>query len=161
MDVVGGMTSGLFTDMRWLPVNDGDPRAFAITRRHYSYREYADNRRRNPSNPNRFLFVGPGEKMVLMTADCRALFVWRKFISLDNQSGVNCSVFRNESHYLSSELILEAEHLAWGRWPGERLYTYVNPRKVNSKNPGYCFQMAGWDKCGKTKSGLLILEKLP
>jgi hypothetical protein len=99
--------------------------------------------------------------MVLLTTDGRALFVWRKFRSDDGQEGINCAIFRNEGPKLSSGLILEAEPLAWRRWPGERLYTYVNPKKVKSTNPGYCFLMAGWRKCGKTKGGLIILEKLP
>lgn len=153
---------GLFPELVWLPARDCDPRAYALFSRHYSAQPYADGRRRDPSNPTRFSFVGPGEKMVLLTADCRALFVWRKFISRDGQTGVNCAVFRNEGDRLSSELILEAERLAWRRWPGERLYTYVNPRKVASRNPGYCFKMAGWRACGRTASrGLLILEKHP
>ena len=152
----------MFPDMNWLPARDGDPRVFALMRRHYSYREYADGRRRNPSNPNRFLVVGPGEKMVLLTADCRALFVWRRFIDDSGQQGVNCAVFRNEGDELSSTLILEAEQLAWDRWPGQRLYTYIAPRCVRSANPGYCFKRAGWQLCGITKGkGLLILEKLP
>ena len=102
-----------------------------------------------------------GEKMVLLTLACDALFVWRKFVSMDEQDGVNCAVFRNESGALSSDLIREAVGLAWARWPGERLYTYVNPAKVKSTNPGYCFQMAGWRKCGLTKGGLVVLELLP
>lgn len=49
--------------------------------------------------------------------------------------------------------------LAWQKWPGERLYTYVNGGKVRSSNPGYCFLVAGWRKCGVTKDkGLIILE---
>jgi hypothetical protein len=148
--------------MNWLPVRDGDPRAFDLFRRHYSYHEYRDNRRRDSSYPGgRFRMVGPGQRMVLLTADCRALFIWRKFINPDGQTGIYCSVFRNESDILSSTLILEAEELAWQRWPGERLYTYVNPRKVKSANPGYCFKVAGWRDCGRTKGGLLVLEKLP
>ena len=123
---------------RWYPIRDGDPRAFALMRRHYSFHPYADGRRQNPSNPNRFLFVGPGEKMVLMTSDSLALFVWRKFIDKSGQSGVNCAVFHNEGPHKSSELILDAEQLAAQRWPGERLYTYVNARKIKSTNPGYC-----------------------
>lgn len=146
-------------DCHWLPAKDGDPRAFALYKRHYTYRDYADGRRRNWSNPNRQLFVGPGEKMVLMTVNCDALFVWRKFISDDGQHGVNCAVFRNESDVLSSTLILEAEQHAAQRWPGERLYTYVNPRAIRSANPGYCFVRAGWRKCGRSKRGLIILEK--
>jgi len=122
--------------------------------RHYSRRKYGDKRRP-------VLFVGPGEKMVLMTPECDALFVWRKFIDASGQKGINCAIFRNESKRLSSELILEAERLAWGRWPGERLYTYVNAQKIKSSNPGYCYKMAGWNECGYTKGGLVILEKCP
>jgi hypothetical protein len=136
----------------WLAVNDGDARARAIFDRHYSRYHYADGRKPK-------LFVGPGEKMVLLTPECDALFVWRKFISLDRQVGVNCAIFRNESQRRSSELILEAEKLAWDRWPGQRLYTYVNSKKIKSTNPGYCFKVSGWSVYGITKSGLVILEK--
>lgn len=106
--------------------------------------------------------AGPGQKMVLLTPDARAVFVWRKFISKDQQQGVNCAVFRNESSLLSSELIREAMSLAWDRWPGERFYTYVNPRRVASANPGYCFKRAGWRNCGVTKTRkLIVLEATP
>jgi hypothetical protein len=146
--------------MNWFATHDGDPAAYQLMTRHYTYQGYADGRRRDMRNPTRFLFVGPGEKMVLVTPDYSALFVWRKFIDDSGQRGVNCAVFRNESSILSSELILEAEQLAQQRWPGERLYTYVNGSKIKSRNPGYCFKMAGWRECGKTKSkGLIILEK--
>lgn len=135
----------------WYAAKDGDARARALFDRHYSRYRYADGRRPK-------LFVGPGEKIVLLTASCDALFVWRKFISMDHQAGVNCAVFRNEGKFLSSDLIREACELAWQRWPGERLYTYVNGRKIKSTNPGYCFLVAGWRKCGVTKGGLVILE---
>jgi len=138
----------------WIAVPDGDARARAIYLRHYSARHYADGRQRA-------LFVGPGEKMVLLTPECDALFIWRKFISDAGQQGVNCAVFHNEGPRLSSELIREAEAMAWQRWPGERLYTYVAPRKIRSTNPGYCFLMAGWTRCGTSKGGLAILEQLP
>ena len=139
----------------WIPVKDGDPRAFALFLRHYSALPY----RRTGGRRNR-LFVGPGEKTVLLSPYCDALFVWRKFIDMSGQLGVNCSIFRNEGPHLSSEMILEAEQWAYQRWPGERLYTYVNPRKIRSCNPGCCFKAAGWRLCGITRShGLLILEK--
>jgi hypothetical protein len=147
----------------WLPAVDGDPRARAIMRRHYSARHYRDGR-------NPLLFVGPGEKMVLLTPKCDALFVWRKFISDDGQEGVNCAVFRyegsvqcrNSGHsHCASRMVEEACELAWQRWPGERLYTYVDPKKVRSSNPGYCFKRAGWRFVGKTKRGLHILERRP
>lgn len=99
--------------------------------------------------------------MVLLTVDCKALFVWRRSMRPDlaGQSGVCCSIFRNEGVHLSSELILEAEELAWVRWPGERLFTYINPGAIQSRNPGYCFKVAGWTVCGETRRGLVILEK--
>jgi len=138
----------------WVPVRDGDVRALGLYRRHYSARRYRAGRRNTK-------IAGPGEHMALMTASCDALFVWKKYRSLDGQQGICCSVFRNEGNVLSSELIREACAHAWRRWPGERLYTYVNPRKVRSTNPGYCFLQAGWRKCGRTKGGLVILECLP
>lgn len=134
---------------------DGDPFVREIFDRHYSRIHYKDGRK--PS-----LFVGPGEKIVLIAKTRDAIFVWRKFISLDRQEGVNCSVFRNEGSTRSSDMILDAMQIAWTRWPGERLYTYVNAEKIKSQNPGYCFKKAGWRTCGKTKThGLIILEVLP
>lgn len=135
--------------------SDGDPDAFKLFKRHYTFREYKKPRRNTQ-------FVGPGFKIVLVTKDIDALFVWRKFIDKSGQQGINCAVFRNESEHRSSTLILEAEALAWARWPGARLYTYVNAKKVKSENPGYCFKAAGWRPCGTTKiNKLVILEKLP
>lgn len=139
----------------WRECRDGDEYAREIFHRHYSFRPYADGR-----EPK--LFVGPGSKLVLVTENHDALFVWRKFISGDGQIGVNCAVFRNESRILASLLILEAEEIAWARWPGERLFTYVKARAVRSANPGYCFKRAGWTQCGITKwNKLHIFEKFP
>lgn len=137
----------------WIQVKDGDSSGLVLFNRHYSKYHYADGRR-----PTRF--VGPGERIVLITAAGDALFVWRKFRDASGQTGVNCAVFRNESDMLSSGLILLAECYANNRWPGERLYTFVNARMIKSSNPGYCFKMAGWKVCGETKKRkLLILEK--
>ncbi|NIO81234.1 MAG: hypothetical protein GTN53_11525 [Candidatus Aminicenantes bacterium] len=70
------------------------------------------------------------------------LFAWRKFKDdcIDertglSQAGINNSIFRNEQPdiYLSSDLILWAEELAWERWPGERLYTYIDIKKIKKK----------------------------
>ena len=100
--------------------------------------------------------------MVLLMQNLRgqAIFGWRKFLSDAGEEGVNCAFFRNESSILSSELILAAEQWAKARWGNTRLYTYVNGRKIKSSNPGYCFQMAGWRKCGLTKHRrLVIMEK--
>lgn len=148
----------------WVQVKDCDSRALAIFRRHYTYRTRRDQLEmfRPARNRNMKHFVGPGQKLVLLSSDGRALFVWRKFISMDAQTGVNCAVFRNEGSELSSLLIKYADDIAFDKWPGERHYTYVDTRKIRSSNPGYCFKMAGWRPCGWTKArGLLILERLP
>lgn len=139
----------------WFLTRDGDKEALALYEQHYSCHRYKDGRIRRQ-------FVGPGEKTVLIDAEASALFVWRKFKSGDGQQGVNCAVFRNCSKVLSSTLILEAEAVAWKRWPEHRLYTYVNSRCIQSRNPGYCFKVCGWTQCGITKwNKLLILEKEP
>lgn len=137
----------------WLEVRDGNRTASALYDRHYS---------RNPASRGDPRISGPGHKMVLLTPCARALFVWRKFISKDQQDGVNCAIFRNEGAGLSSDLIRAAMVLGWARWPGERFYTYVNPRRVTSRNPGYCFKQSGWSACGVTKTRkLLVLEAHP
>lgn len=143
----------------WIQIHDGNKYALDIYSRHYSKYHYKDGRTVNR-------FVGPGERIVLLSQCGRALFVWRKFKSMDNQIGINCSVFRNETEIPnklnSSTLIIEAEQIAWARWPEQRLYTYINPKRIKSTNPGYCFKKAGWKLCGVTKKNkLLILEKLP
>jgi hypothetical protein len=141
-----------FTEYKyWHGSKDGDKNGLALYNRHYSAYTYKDGRERK-------LFCGPGEKMILLTEENDALFVWRKFIDRSGQKGINCAVFRNEGKILSSKLIIEAVKIAKKKWPNERLYTYVNARKIRSTNPGYCFLVAGWKKCGITKNGLLILE---
>ena len=37
----------------------------------------------------------------------------------------------------------------------------MNPRRVRSPNPGYCFKAAGWKQTGVTARGLIVLEKVP
>lgn len=144
----------------WWLTKDGDLDCLDLYLRHYSANLYADARARE-------LFVGPGNKLVLRTVDAAAVFVWRKFIddciderTGERQQGVNCAVFRNESRHLSSSLIRRADAIADEAWTDRRHYTYVDPQKVASANPGFCFIAAGWRRCGRTKAGLLILERV-
>lgn len=139
----------------WIPIRDGDSRAIRLYRRHYSA---------NRSRPktSRLRITGPGEYLMLLTAGADALFAWRVFMEVhrDRPLGVNCSIFRNESDCLSSDLILQAEAWARRRWPAmDWLYTYVNPSRIRSSNPGYCFKIAGWRRGEPTKSGLVSLWK--
>ncbi len=137
----------------WWLTKDGDVDCLALYRRHYSRYVYADGRQPK-------LFIGPGEKVVLRTERGDACFAWRRFTDDSGQVGVNCAVFRNESTHRSSDLIRQADAIADCLWPDLRHYTYVNSARVQSANPGYCFKQAGWQRCGMTKSGLLILERV-
>lgn len=146
-------------DGTWLSVKRTDPRAYALYRRHYSAAKGA--RWRRPGNTN---VTSAGETMVLLSQCCRALFVWLRCSveRLDHQIGVNCAVFRNEGAGLSSDLIREADELAWQRWPGERHFTYVDEGKIRRKrDPGRCFLRAGWLRAGTSQTGLILLERLP
>jgi hypothetical protein len=142
-------------DQTWIPVKDGNDTGRAIFDNHYSRYRYADGRKP-------LLYVGPGEKTVLITPDALALFVWRKFRSMNHQEGVCCAVFRNEGAGLSSDLIRSADEIAWERWPGQRLYTYVDTKETRHKrDPGRCFLKAGWRYFGWSQGGLRILEIRP
>ncbi|MBB3297878.1 MULTISPECIES: hypothetical protein [unclassified Rhizobium] len=144
----------------WIEVRDGNDTARAIFDRHYSRYLYADGRKPK-------LFVGPGEKMVLLSADAHAICVWRRFISGDGQEGVNCAVFRREAGDVASAMLGKACDLAWLRWPRARLYTYVDPFGVQptfrAGRPtwGHCFYQDGWVFEGLTKKRLHILARYP
>ena len=142
----------LFRPESWYHVRDGDADARRLFDRHYSRRRYRDGR-----TPKKM--AGPGQYMMLLTGDQLAVFLWRKFFDASGQTGVNCAIFRNEGAVQSSTLILAAEHEARRRWSADRFYTYVDPKRIRSSNPGACFKAAGWRSCGETKGGLAILEK--
>jgi hypothetical protein len=100
--------------------------------------------------------------MVLRSSAGDVVFgwLWQK-IRDDKQVGYNCSIFRNESKRLSSEIILEAEKKVIAEWGLNRGFTYVDPKRIsNKRNPGYCFKVAGWQFVKQSVSGLHLLEKL-
>ena len=89
----------------WVISRDMNPIAQKLADRHYS--------RKNPGSKKGF--IGPGEKIVLLSSDGNALFAWLRQdpeLRLDHIDGVNCTIFRNEGPVLSSKLILEAERFA-------------------------------------------------
>lgn len=149
----------------WCAVRDGDVQALDLFRRHYSCKDPAKKLR----GGNYARFGGQGRPIILLSLDADALFVWRKEeFRLDSQTGVCCSVFRNEGPVRSSDLIREAMALAWARWPGERLFTFVDEAKTTTRRsrasqPGQCFIHAGWTLLGeRTKDhGYRILEVCP
>lgn len=106
-------------------------------------------------------FMPPGEIVVLRNFEGTIVFGWvYQQFRADGERGINCSIFRNESARRSSEVILEAEDWAISEWDADRLFTYVDPEKVKSANPGYfCFKKAGWRFIRRTKDGKHLLAK--
>ena len=139
-----------FTD-GLLVTNHFDDEMRQLADRHYSRRTVGARQ-----------FCYSGRKIVLRDAAGLVLFVWMfpdPTMRMDSQIGFNCAIFRNESQRRSSEIILEAETFCVQRWGEGRAYTFVDPKRIRSVNPGYCFKLAGWQHCGFTKSGKHILEK--
>jgi hypothetical protein len=140
-----------------LPFSDGliktnhyDSEMAALADRHYSRQKHGAAQ----FSPN-------GKKLVLRNNEGTVLFVWMyPQFRLDRQTGYNCTLFRNESNRLSSEIILEAERIVFDYWGADRLYTFIDRRKIKSPNPGYCFKMAGWTFQGfSRKRRKVILAK--
>lgn len=129
-------------------VNDRNVFANILADRHYSRKSIGSGQ-----------IGGPGQKLILLTADCQAVigFINSRFRS-DNQIGVECFIFRNEGTASSSKLLQMAVPLILAKWNHTRLFTYVDKTKIKSLNPGYCFKCAGWHYCGQSKKGLIILE---
>jgi hypothetical protein len=143
-----------------LPFHDGlartspfDPECAALADRHYT------RRAKSIGKPQ---FSTCTRKLILRDGPGTVLFVWTwtpKEKRYDQQEGFNCALFRNESSRRSSEIILEAEQAVVAHWGAGRAYTFIDPRRVRSTNPGYCFLMAGWRHAGWTAKGKRILEK--
>ena len=147
----------------WLEVLDGNPTARDLFTRHYSNPRRKDGGRGQPA-----LIMGPGYKMLLITADAGAVCAWRKAeVRMDGQTGVECSIFRREQGELASDLLLGAMRIARRRWSSERFFTFVDPKEVRptwrAGRPtwGHCFYQAGGKFCGLTKKRLHVLEFLP
>lgn len=107
-------------------------------------------------------FMPPGQTLVLLTPDQRAVFGWWRphpdsgIVAMNKLDGWTCTIFRNDgTGVLSSDLILraEAELAAHYDCGPDGMLTYVWDRKVASPNPGYCFKWAGWVAIGRSADG--------
>lgn len=149
-----------FAERAWWVVSSRDPRALELADRHYS--------RQTPGSAD---FVGNGRKLVMLTADAKA--VWAAIEHMDPVGGLHwrCSMFRNEgsSAGRSSELIELATPLTFTWWrehyggvPAAPLRTEIDVRKVRHKrDPGRCFLRARWSVVESARGdarGLVVLE---
>lgn len=135
----------------WNRVTKFDPRSAALADRHYS--------RRKIGSPQ---FMPPGQTLILLSPDERAVFGWWRpdpasgIKAMNGLDGWTCTIFRNESPMRSSEMILAAEMVLLGSGHSigpSGFITYVWDKKVDSKNPGYCFKCAGWSVTGRSADG--------
>lgn len=143
--------------MRWVVSHRADPRAVRLADRHYS--------RQKHGTPQ---FVPPGRCLVLLTEAGDALWVtswpFAEFTKHAWAGAWVCSLFRNESEHLSSELIREAVAATKAEWEAPELgmITFVKTDAVRRKrDPGRCYVKAGFKRVGKTKGGLVALQMLP
>jgi hypothetical protein len=144
----------------WVRVTKFDRAGCALADRHYS--------RRKVGAPQ---FMPPGQTVVLVTSDGAAVFGWWRpdpasgIVAMNGLDGWTCTIFRNEGDELSSRLILEAERelagLDYAPCGPDGLLTYVYDGKVKSRNPGYCFQCAGWNRRGRSADGRKTLLYKP
>jgi len=142
----------------WYLSNRGDRRALPLADRHYN--------RQKVGSPQ---FVPPGRCLVLLTEKADALWVtswpFAEYVKHDWAGAWVCSCFRNESSFLSSDLIKSAVAATRWKWrdiPELGFITFVNEAKVKKKrDPGYCYLKAGWKNVGRTKGGLVALQLLP
>jgi hypothetical protein len=119
----------------WRQVDKFDERFMALADRHYS--------RQSPGSPQ---CMPPGRTFLLLAemwthaGECRA--GWGVVDNLDpvGERRFRCSIFRNETPWLSSDLIREATELTIDRWRRRfgwtgtpALTTEIDPNKVKHK----------------------------
>jgi hypothetical protein len=108
-------------------------------------------------------FVRPGSCLVLWRPGAVWVSVWQDHVMHRWGDRWECTVFRNESDLLSSDLIRQAVRATvwkFGSCPG---LTFVDPSEVGDGEPGYCFRCAGWRRDGQTDAGKYAwtLDNLP
>lgn len=133
-----------------------DPIGVRLADGHYS--------RRKPGSPQ---FMPPGKTIVLISRDGLSVFGWwrpdpAKFpCAMNGLDGWTCCIFRRTGGPLASELLLEAERALVALAPDcgpAGMLSYVDPKSIQSPNPGYCYKCAGWRKvgmCSKNRKPLL------
>lgn len=144
--------------MNWRLSHRADQTARVIADRHYN--------RQKVGTPQ---FVPPGRCLVLLTEDESALWVtswpFAEYVKHAWAGAWVNSCFRNEGSLLSSDLIREAVAATRWRWPDVPplgMITFVDADKVKPKrNPGYCYERAGFSLVGESKGGLLAWQLLP
>lgn len=125
----------------WQVRNRNDKVIVALADRHYSRQTRGARQMGAPAY--RLAFVTPCERAGWLSQ-------WTDHPD-DGLLALRCAFFRNEGAGLSSELIVAAMRLTEAIWPPEEFavypadgwVTWIEPAKIESPNPGYCFKVAG------------------
>ena len=148
--------------MKWWISHRADQVTRRIADRHYNRQKIGSRQ-----------FVPPGRCMVLKGPDMldpTAFWVtswpFAEYVKHNWGGAWICSAFRNEGSELSSELILDAVAATRWKWPEVPelgMITFVDERKIKSRNPGYCYLRAGFTKLKERtkKDRLVVLQMLP
>lgn len=146
--------------MLWSPSHRADDEVRPLADRHY-------NRQKIGAKG----FVAPGRCLVfkLKVPDVQAFWVtgwpFAEYVRHAWAGAWMCSAFRNESPFLSSDLIrtaVAATRARYGEPPALGMVTFVDRDKTRRKrDPGRCYLRAGFRLCGETKGGLVALQMLP
>ena len=156
---IGARLAAYLNQSPWVVVPKGNKAAVALADGHYS--------RRKVGSPQ---FMPPGQTLVLITPDDKAVFGWWRphpdsgIKQMNGLDGWTCTIFRNTGPQRSSDLILAAEKELLERYDvgPDGLLTYVWDKKVESVNPGYCFKVAGWKRIGRSQDDRkTLLQKRP
>lgn len=106
-------------------------------------------------------FMPPGQRFVLIARDFGSVWGWWRphpaagLKALNGLDGWTCTIFRRTAGARASALVLDAEraiaalHFTCGP---HGLLTYIWDAKVSSRNPGYCYKLAGWHVAGRCAS---------
>jgi hypothetical protein len=163
---VMGKVSARAVGLEWLLSSSSCAKALAVVDGAGPFVGYGPHYSRR--TPGSRTFTGVGQEIVLVTNDGTAVwacvrqrtpaargtggsrgrvgtsdpaprFIWRNML------------FRNLGAGLSSDLIISALSRTYEEWvkrygalPPERLRTEIDTRAVKSRNPGYCYKVAGW-----------------
>lgn len=137
----------------WVVTKKTDQDCLALADRHYSRVTIGASQ-----------FTRPGDNLVLRTQCGDAVWVsWYSHMRDDEfKDVIECTIFRNESEYLSSDLVKWAIYASIQKWgiPKEGFITFVKDSAVRSCNPGANYQNAGFKKVGETKARKLSILQL-
>lgn len=136
----------------WIRTNNCDSAGQQLADRHYSRQTIGAKR-----------FTRPGKNLVLRTEKGDAVCaVWKGKYRRDHLEAYEITILRNESDHLSSTLAAYACLAAFETFGDIRdgIITYVDEKKVDSQNPGFCFRAIGFKKIGRTEVRNLLIYQL-